>query len=606
MNELIQLDASALSAVMAEFSEALNHHRQEINRLNVYPVPDGDTGTNMALTLESVMKELNSTRPASNVDEGEGSPSEMARICKAISHGSLMGARGNSGVILSQILRGIADRFKSESILGAKEVAEALVNADLAARDAVMRPVEGTILTVAARAAEAAMSSARRGESLLEVVSAARDASIKALRDTPKLLPILAQAGVVDAGGAGLFLLFDSLYHYLAGISASTEEQSAVIAPELTPAHSGATKISSPGITGTLDDYRAGEVGPSATDQENAQVVYSSAREGEPSSDIGGKIDLGYEVMFLLEAPDSAIDAFKDVWAGIGESIVVVGGDGLWNCHIHTDDVGAAIEAGIDVGRPRNIRVVDLSAAVEEERWVREGANRPDAGINEELAPTPVTAVVAVGVGEGVRRIFRSLGVHKTVMGGQTMNPSVAELVNAVEEQKSKNVIILPNNSNIIPVAEQVVAVSKRSVAVVPTTSITEGFAALLAYDPEAELETNTRSMQAAAEHVLSAEVTRAVRDADSPAGAIKAGDWIGMSKTGIEAVGTDLAETACSLLAKLISPDHELVTVIEGEGASPASTRHLTEWLADQWPDIAVEVHHGGQPLYPYLFGIE
>jgi dihydroxyacetone kinase-like predicted kinase len=308
--------------------------------------------------------------------------------------------------------------------------------------------------------------------------------------------------------------------------------------------------------------------------------------------------------MYFLEAEDGAIPAFKDVWAGIGDSIVVVGGDGIWNCHIHTDDIGASIEAAIDIGRPSKIRVTDLIEQVEEERWVREAAAPDDR-------PPPVSskvtcAVVAVATGAGIRRIFHSLGVQRIVTGGQSMNPSTAELIEAVEAAPAGHVVILPNNKNIIPVAEQVDAHTSKSVLVVPTKGITEGFAALLAYDPEAEGAENAAGMTDAAANVVAGEVTQAVRDSSCEVGPIATGDWLGIARDGIRSVEPDLVDAACRLLAELVLPSHEIVTIIEGEAANAGSTRQLTEWLAEHRPAATAEVHHGGQPLYPYLFGIE
>jgi fatty acid kinase len=536
-----------LALVMVTYRDALRSHQEAINRLNVYPVPDGDTGTNMALTLEAVVGQL-----AQVAD-----PKPMAPTCEAIAHGSLMGARGNSGVILSQILRGMADALTPLSSVSAVEVARALSGAADAARRAVMRPVEGTILTVASRAGLAAdRSGAEACSALVDVLESARAAGAEALAETPELLPVLAEAGVVDAGGAGFLLLLDSLLAVVAG------------RPVPEPPKSW------------------GEV--SAVESEQRRGAASGPR---------------YEVMYLLEAPDPAVTAFKEVWAGIGDSIVVVGGDGVWNCHIHTDDVGAAVEAALDAGRPREIRVTDLLEQVEEERWVREAADHSPAETDTRRA---TTGVVAVATGEGVRRIFRSLGVHEIVAGGQSMNPSTAQILEAVEAVPADQVVVLPNNDNIVAVARQVDALSAKSVSVVATGGIAEGFAALLAYDPETGLGENVEAMTGAAERVVAAEVTRAVRASSCPAGAISEGDWIGLSSAGVEVVGEDLGTTVCALLEKLLRAEHEIVTLIEGQGASAAETRRVREWLSEAFCELSVEVHHGGQPIYPYLLSIE
>jgi DAK2 domain fusion protein YloV len=435
-------------------------------------------------------------------------------------------------------------------------MAEALTKASDAAYSAVMRPVEGTILTVVREAAEAASAAAKDGKGLVEVLEAADAAAQDSLARTPELLPVLAEAGVVDAGAAGFVLLLDVLLNIADGRPLrEPEEQGPPPAVAAVPEHE--------------------------------------------TRDVG---DFRYEVMYFLEAPDETIPAFKDVWAGIGDSIVVVGGNGLWNCHIHTDDIGAALEAALDAGRPRNIRVTDLAEQVEEERWVREA---PPEEAAPPHAPVP-TAVVAVATGEGIGRIFRSLGVQKMVAGGQSMNPSTAQILEAVEASPADEVVVLPNNKNIIPVAEQVDALTDKKVRVVKTTGIAEGFAALMEYDPQAPVDDNVRGMSEAAARVLSGEVTRAVRDSSSPAGPIKEGDYIGLTSDGIVSVAPALADAAAGLLERLVDDEHEMVTVIEGEGSSAADTRRITEWLSEHRPGASFEVHHGGQPLYPYLFSVE
>jgi hypothetical protein len=552
MGVIDTLEAGTLGQVIGAYRDALRSHQDVINRLNVYPVPDGDTGTNMALTIESVVAELD------KLDDPD-----MAVTSKAIAHGSLMGARGNSGVILSQLLRGIVDGLSESGLVpGPKDLARALTVADELARAAVMRPVEGTILTVA-----------RAGKALIDVVGASRSAAAEALARTPELLPVLAQAGVVDAGGAGYLLLFDAFLSVVDGRPLPEP-------PDLPEPP-----------TGWTSEHPAMD-----------EAVAASHDGG--SGDISG---LRYEVMYLLEARDDTIPSFKEVWAGIGDSIVVVGGDELWNCHIHTDNIGAAVEAALDAGRPRNIRVTDLLEQVEEERWVREGGGTAGSGAPESPpGPPPTTGVVAVSTGVGIGRIFRSLGVHQVIAGGQSMNPSTAEILEAVELLRADEVIILPNNKNIRPVAERVDALTDKVVRVVPTNNIAEGFAALLAYDPEAHVDVNARDMETSARNVVAGEVTQAVRDSDSPVGKVAAGDWLGLSRQGIEAVSNSVSQVAQALLDKLVTEDHELVTLIEGEGSSAADTRRITEWLGEHRPGVDTEVHQGGQPLYPYLFSIE
>ena len=541
MSAPTKLSASDLRSAMTTFASLLRSHRDVINRLNVYPVPDGDTGTNMTLTVESVVAAL----------DAEGSEASMESVCSAIAKGSLMGARGNSGVILSQLLRGLVERFKVVAAVTPQVLADSLDHADVLARQAVLRPVEGTILSVARAAAQGAQSATT---SLTSLVRAARDRAREALAHTPEQLPVLAQAGVVDSGGTGLLLLFDALCF--------------VVAKDPLP------------------------VAPPA------ETINVHVTEEVPDGDIA---DLRYEVMYLLDAPDESMGAFREAWSSLGDSIVIVGGEGLYNCHIHTDDIGASIEAGVDVGRPRDIRVTDLAEQVVEERWVREA-------VVDELSdePVPATAVVAVTVGEGVARIFRSLGVRAIVSGGQSMNPSTAQLAAAVQATGSHEVVILPNNKNVRLAAEQVNAVVEENVVVVATNSIVEGFAALLAYDPDASAAENASSMGASADHVLAGEVTRAVRATLTDVGQVHEGDWIGLDAHGVRSIADSVAVASTNLLGQLIGEGHELVTIIEGDGATSANTRRISEYLAEAYPAIAVEVHHGGQPLYPYLFGVE
>ncbi|MDP6696377.1 MAG: DAK2 domain-containing protein [Acidimicrobiales bacterium] len=540
---LTSLDAAALRSAMNGFAEALSGHREVLNLLNVYPVPDGDTGTNMYMTVESVVSGLDA------LEDG----SDMAAVAGAISHGSLMGARGNSGVILSQILRGLMEVMSDTGIVDGRALADGLAGASAAAYTAVMRPVEGTILTVVRESSTAALSTADEGGDLLAVAEAARTAGCDALERTPELLPVLAEAGVVDAGGSGFLLLLDALLTAVDGRAL----------PE-------PPEVSGP-VAGPADD------------------AHQSGRDGTR-----------YEVMYFLDAPDDDVPGFKEAWDTLGDSIVVVGGGGIWNCHVHTDDIGAAIEAGIAVGRPHRIRVTDLYEEVEEQTWVREQI--------EEDGPTdPVDcAVVAVANGDGLRQIFRSLGVRRVVLGGQSMNPSTTDLLEAVEAVPADEVVILPNNGNIIPVAEQVDGQTTKTVRVVPTRGVTEGFASLLEYDPCGTADGNAAAMAAAASAVLAGEVTVAVRDADSEAGAISEGDHLGLSGGRVRVIADSLFAATTGLFGTVVTDEHELVTLIAGADADEATTAAIVSWLEAEHPDLEVETHVGGQPLYPYYLGIE
>ena len=557
--------ARDLSQLIMLFRDALRSNQPALNALNVYPVPDGDTGTNMALTLVSVAAELDGI----DLDD-------MAAVCHAISHGSLMGARGNSGVILSQILRGLASVCREYTAVGPVELAKALAAASAGAYAAVMKPVEGTILTVVRAASEGASDAAGQGKDLIGVFQAASEHAKAALASTPDLLPALKAAGVVDAGGAGLCLLIDAALLLFTGQE---------IAPVVGPVGAGPSGLGTP----------------------TRRATDASVR-GDTSDGIAG---LRYEVMYFLEADDMAIAGFKDVWAGLGDSIVVVGGDGVWNCHIHTDNIGATIEAAVDIGRPRKIRVTDLFEQVEEleeERWVRDATAAGALDTVPARSNDPcTTAVVAVATGDGIKRLFWSLGVQQVVTGGQSMNPSTQQLLDAVESCPAEAVMILPNNKNIIAVAEQVAPLTAKSVRVIATRGVTEGLAAAVQYDPAGSVDANAKAMRSAIANVVSGEVTTAVRASSSDVGPIAAGDHLGITREGgIVVVAAELGSTCTQLLEKIVDDEHEIVTVIEGEGSSVGVTRQITQWLETHRPSMIAEVHHGGQPLYPYLFGIE
>jgi hypothetical protein len=538
------LTPSDLQRVVSIYRDVLRVHQDELNRLNVYPVPDGDTGTNMALTIESVVGELPSSTNAS-----------MGDVCEAIRHGSLMGARGNSGVILSQILRGLADTFAPLELVGARDVVAGLRRATDAAYEAVLRPVEGTILTVVRLATEAVEQAYAAGEaSLSDVLDRAVRAAADAVARTPELLPVLRDAGVVDAGGRGFELLLAACLNVVA--ERPVPEPEVVATPPAVAAH-----------------------------LPHAEVA-----------------DLRYEVMFFLHAPDEAIPEFRRAWGELGDSIVVVGGDGVWNCHVHTHDIGAAIEAGIEVGRPSDIRVTDLLEQVEgreEAAWVRE---------EHEVAPAAAvaTGVVAVAVGKGLQGLLTNLGVQHVVAGGQSMNPSTAQILEAVQACAADAVIVLPNNKNIIPVARQVPELADRPVAVVPTTAVVEALSALVAYDANASLDENVEAMSEAASRVRAGEVTQAVRDSVAECGPIAEGDWIAITGDGVCATTKSPADATIAMLDALIADDAELVTLVVGAGADDGDTARIAEHLELAHPDVEIEVHEGDQPLYPYLVGVE
>jgi DAK2 domain fusion protein YloV len=535
----------------------------------VYPVPDGDTGTNMALTMESVVTETD--RAVS-----------MTELARALSHGSLMGAQGNSGIILAEILREVAAAVDGNESVHSGHLSRGLEGAAQAAYRAVGRPQEGTMLTVLRASAQAASDGHRGPEPLPAFWGRVYRAAEESLRRTPELLPVLREAGVVDAGGGGYLLL----------LAAFLEEAS--------------------GDPVTLPV----EIGRGA-----AARTERAGAGAEPR----------YEVVFLLDGEDDAGRRLMETWQDLGSSIVVVGGEGMWTCHVHTDDVGGALEAGVAAGTPHRIQVTDLHAQEADEAFHSDTSFRP-----LEQAAGASVGIVAVAVGRGTIDLFRDGGVQGVVIGGQTMNPAVRDLLEVVEAVPAGTVVVLPNNRNVLPVAEQIDTLTTKRVLVVPTRSIPEGLAALIEYHPSAEDPIAlTEAMTAAAARVATAEVTSAVRDATTPAGPVRAGDWLCIVGGSVVAVvpahrpllrrllrrarrsgrrpGTgperstgSLSEALTLVLERAVRDDADLVSLLTGSGAPEAVTEAALRWLAVHRPEVPVEVLAGGQPLYPYVIGVE
>ena len=605
---------------MVAYKTVLGTHRQAIDSLNVFPVPDGDTGTNMAMTVDSVVKEVEAAGAESEAsEEGEGSGGEgsgdkandieMKAVCKAISHGSLMGARGNSGVILCQILRGLSQAFEEAGECNPQSLADGLAIAKRSAYEAVLEPKEGTILTVLKDIAEEARACEAEGSDLTAMADRCKSVGQESLDRTPELLEVLAEAGVVDAGGAGLVLFWDAVLSVVDGRELPDP-----------PAEM-------PGVVGTGD--AAGQASVATTSHHSTQAA------GHASG--AGAVDAGeqrYEVMYFLETPDDDISAFREAWGGIGDSIVVVGGDGLWNCHIHTNDIGAAIEAGIEVGRPRQIRITDLFEQVEHIESDMLGEAADPIWLNPDCAQDVACAVISVATGEGIRNLMGTLGVHSVVSGGQSMNPSTELLLQAIQSASADEAVLLPNNKNIIPVAHQAAAaamssrprseqeaaeqsmpdhaeeegsnsVSGKKVLVLETTSIPEGIAALSAYDPEADASENLAAMQAEIAELSVGEVTQAVRTTKVEGREISEGDFIAMSGGKILSAAASPADATCELLDEIITSEHELLTLFAGEPADDDTTQKLLAWLAKNHPHVEAEIHQGGQPLYHYYLSL-
>lgn len=542
--------ASELRRAVLASLQALRAHREEIDRANVYPVPDGDTGTNMALTMEAAARAL------------EGLPDDPDAVAGAVARGSLLGARGNSGVILAQILRGFCERVRDGS---GTAVAQGLLAGARLAYEAVLEPVEGTILTVAREAAEAARSASTDAAAALE---AAAEAASRALARTPDLLPVLRNAGVVDAGGWGLTVVLQAFRDALTGAAQPV------------------------GVGDRI------EVRP---DQAAAEHFLTTDPE------------LGWEVQYLLEAGEPAIPQLRRSLGAVGDSVAVIGGGGLWRVHVHTRDVEAAVRLGERAGAPWGVSVVPLLDARAAE-CTAEGysavvrrdaaAAHPSGGIP--LADTPNrAALVAVAVGDGARTLFTALGAAVVVDGGRTMNPSVGEFLDAIERAPSERVILLTNNEDAVAAARRAAAESGKRVEIVGAPDMAAGTAAALAFGDARPMEDNLRDMREALGRTRSGTVAPASRDVATPAGTARAGQFLGMA-AGAPAVVEDDPAEACVALAAVLAEGAEVLTVLAGAEATVEERARAAARLAERLPGVEVEMRDGGQPVYRYLLAAE
>jgi DAK2 domain fusion protein YloV len=528
------LDAAAVRRWCEAGLEGLAGAREEIDALNVYPVPDGDTGTNLYLTVEAAheaMAEL-------------PTDADLATTVSALAHGALMGARGNSGVILSQLLRGMAGTLSDPRDADAHVLVQALARAADLAYTAVARPVEGTMLTVARAAADGAA----RARDLAGVATGAAEAAREALAHTPEQLEVLRRAGVVDAGGRGLCVLYDALAGVVSGHLP-------------VPARKGPLPV---------------------VDRRGA----ADACAGGPS----------YEVMYLLDAPDDAVDTLRELLAPLGESLVVVGGEGLWNVHVHVDDVGAAIEAGLEVGRPHQVRVTSFAET---------------AGGHSHAAhsrPARARAVVSVVAGDGLAELFEKAGAT-VVRGGPGRRASTAELLEGVRRSGAGEVVVLPNDKSSLGVAEAAARQARKqglAISVIPTVATVQALAALAVHDPGRAFPEDVVAMTAAAGHCRHGGVTVAARDAVTMAGPCRTGDKLGIVEGDFAVVCGDLADAARRVVDLMLPGGGELVTLVTGEDADPDLAPAVVEHIERTRPGVDTVVYAGGQPRYPLLIGVE
>ena len=539
--------AAELRACLLAATAWLERQADTLNALNVFPVPDGDTGTNMALTMQAAVRDLQ--------DEG-AMPASTAEVAARVEYGALMGARGNSGVILSQILRGFARGLHGRRDFDALELAAAFQQAAAMAYKAVIKPVEGTMLTVAREAAEAALVAARTRNDLVYVLGETLTAARASVRRTPELLDRLREAGVVDAGGQGVAVLIEGAYFFAIGETPTADPAAAdVTLPDLTAVH-----------------------------------------EHHPD-------DYGYCTNFMITGEAMPYEAIRAHLADIGHSAVIVGHERLIKVHLHTLHPGEALEYALQFGALSQIKIDNMDhqrAEFERQQATPPAEPAPDA---EPAAPI---AVLAVSSGEGFSRIFTSLGAGGIITGGQTMNPSAEAILKAVQAVPQREMIILPNNENIVLAARQAAELSDKQVEVVATRTLPQGLAALLAFSPEASLADNVAAMRAASEGVMTGEITRASRSVELQGVQVHEGEIMALLDDQIVTSTADADAALLALLKAMAADQAELITLYYGQSIDPAMLEHVTDLVAQHFPDATLELLDGGQPHYDFIVSVE
>lgn len=555
-----QIDAALLKKAFVAGAYNLERNKEYINELNVFPVPDGDTGSNMSLTIMAAAGEVN----------GLENPT-IETLAKTMSNGSLRGARGNSGVILSQLLRGFCKEIKDKKVITIQVLADGFVRGVDTAYKAVMKPKEGTILTVAKAMAEKAAlaaDTAKTFEELAEEVIAAGD---EALANTPSLLPVLKEAGVVDSGGQGLMEFVKGAYNGLIGKEIK-------------------------------DDVVAAPV---------KKNIVSVSSEDIDTSDI--KFGYCTEFIILLEKEyNMDIEAqFKEYLMSIGDSLVVVSDDEIVKVHVHTNHPGLAFEKALEFGQLTRMKIDNMREEHREKVINEQDRKRAQEQSNEtesaKAEPAKDYGFVAVSVGEGLDKIFRELGVDHIISGGQTMNPSTEDVLSAIDKVNAKTVFVLPNNKNIILAANQAAAIAEdKEIIVIESKTVPQGIGALIGFSPELSAEDNKAAMLDAMSCVKSGQVTYAVRDTSIDGKEIKVGDYMGLSDNGIAAVGTDITEVVTNLISDMSDDSSELLSIYYGSDVSKEDAEAMVKAMEEAYPDYEIELHEGNQPIYYYIISVE
>lgn len=550
------IDAKMLKKMFLAGAKSLEARKEWINELNVFPVPDGDTGTNMTLTIMSAAKEVQ------NIKEPT-----LENLAKAISSGSLRGARGNSGVILSQLLRGFTKEIKSADEINAGVMANAFQRATETAYKAVMKPKEGTILTVARGMADKASQLAEETEDLEEMLKAVLEHGDYVLSQTPEMLPVLKQAGVVDSGGQGLMQALKGAYDAFLGKEID---------------------LSSFETTGT-----------------SAFVSNVSTEEVETAD-----IKFGYCTEFIVNI-EKAFDfakenSFKKYLESIGDSIVVVSDEDLIKVHVHTNDPGLALQKALTYGSLSRIKI-DNMREEHQEKLFKEAEKKALEEQQKDKGPRKPYGFISISVGDGLNEIFDGLNVDYLVEGGQTMNPSTEDMLNAIDQVNADVIYIFPNNKNIILAAEQAKNLEKdKKIIVIPSKTVPQGITAIINFAPDKTPEENAEQMTAEMARVKTGQVTYAVRNTSIDGKDIEAGDIMGIGDAGILAVGKEVAETALMMLDSMVDEDSELISIYYGEDIKQESAEALNAKVAEAYPDCDIEFHRGGQPVYYYIMSVE
>ena len=550
------INGKLLKEMFISGANHLQNNKDLIDKLNVFPVPDGDTGTNMSLTIASAIKELKTIKSDSITDLG-----------KALSKGSLMGARGNSGVILSQIIRGISKSIEGKNDLSVDDFAKALKSGSDTAYKAVIKPIEGTILTVVRESSDFAVKNSKKSKDFVEFMEKLVEEADKSLERTPDLLKNLKDAGVVDSGGKGLVCLYEGMLRALKGNPVRLQ--------------AGGEETKSAPTTGVHSD---------------------SARDVD--------IKFGYCTEFILESQEVDSDTIRDIMMGYGDSLVVVGYDGVIKVHVHTNNPGKALEEALKFGQLLTIKIENMRLqhenqiiTDEEQEEIDQVSAEDDFVVNEEEKEF---GFITTTMGRGLADIFDELGVDIVIEGGQTMNPSTEDFMNAIKMINAKNIFIMPNNSNVIMAANQAKELSEKNVYVVPTKNIPQGISCMVTFDHDADPEANMKNFESVLETIKSGEITYAVRDTVMGGIEVAEGDVIGITGKALISSGKQVEEVTRNVIKEMVDDDASIITLYYGEDVEEDAARLFAENIQDEFEDLDVELYYGGQPLYYYLISVE